>query len=64
VQLLHTLSKAIQAQMIGLPLYMNFGKVLIAIQNKILTRIFGKRTRNDEAIAIHNIANHVNMSVG
>jgi hypothetical protein len=49
--------------MIGLPLYMNSGKVLIVIQNKILTIVFGKHTKNDEAITIHNIANHVNMSV-
>jgi hypothetical protein len=43
---------------------MNFGKILIAIQNKILTIVYGKHTKNDEAIIIHNIANHVNMNVG
>ncbi len=42
---------------------MNFGKILIAIQNKILTIVYGKHTKN-EAIIIHNIANHVNMNVG
>ncbi len=60
----HTLKETIEAQVISLQLNIDFGKISIYIQDKILVRSFEKHTKNDQGITIDAIANHANMDLG
>ncbi len=49
--------------MIGLRSNMDFGKVSISIQEKILARIFGQHSKNDQAGTIDGMVSHANLGL-
>jgi hypothetical protein len=42
---------------------MDFGKVSISIQEKILARIFGQHSKNDQAGTIDGMVSHANLGL-